>query len=349
MHVDDLKTRLRQLPSLAMVKSDTIDFLAKYSELVTAPGDTDLTPQLQDGNHYLFLVDGSLAIIEGDHVVTRFGPSDPIAQHHLAKTHSGQYRLKATSNIAYIRINKREFDMSQNWQQGSDYEVKDLAEADAPDGDWMARLLSKPMFYKIPSNNLQAMFARFKPIKLGAGEVVVSQGEPGDHFYVLASGTCQVIRQFSAELRPLMVAELKPGDCFGEESLITNSPRNATIKMTSAGVIMRLGKPDFLTLLNEPLTHWIQYTEAAKLIQERRVGLIDVRLPDEYGQRRIKQSINLPLPMLRLKIGALDRKLPYIVYCDAGQRSRAAAFILEQYGIDTHVLKGGLQGIPRRS
>jgi len=52
--------------------------------------------------------------------------------------------------------------------------------------------------------------------------------------------------------------------------------------------------------------------------------------------------MNLPLYLLRHKLNVLDRKTPYVVYCDTGRRSSAAAFILNQRGFETAVLKGGL-------
>ena len=46
--------------------------------------------------------------------------------------------------------------------------------------------------------------------------------------------------------------------------------------------------------------------------------------------------------MLRLKVDSLDPKLSYIVCCDTGRRSSAAAFLLSERGFQTFVLKGGI-------
>ena len=43
-----------------------------------------------------------------------------------------------------------------------------------------------------------------------------------------------------------------------------------------------------------------------------------------------------------MKLSALDRNIPYIVYCDTGRRSSAAAYILVERGFDAYVLTGGL-------
>ncbi|HUI62696.1 MAG TPA: rhodanese-like domain-containing protein, partial [Steroidobacteraceae bacterium] len=56
----------------------------------------------------------------------------------------------------------------------------------------------------------------------------------------------------------------------------------------------------------------------------------------------IEDAINIPLYFIRLKLSALDRNIPYVVYCDTGRRSSAAAFILVERGFDAYVLTGGL-------
>jgi rhodanese-related sulfurtransferase len=53
-------------------------------------------------------------------------------------------------------------------------------------------------------------------------------------------------------------------------------------------------------------------------------------------------AVNLPLYLLRLKLGALDTGTKYVVCCDTGRRSSAAAFILSTKDFDTTVLWDGL-------
>ncbi|MGH8261263.1 MAG: rhodanese-like domain-containing protein, partial [Steroidobacteraceae bacterium] len=50
------------------------------------------------------------------------------------------------------------------------------------------------------------------------------------------------------------------------------------------------------------------------------------------------------LYFIRLKLSTLEQDTPYIVYCDTGRRSSAAAYILVERGFDAYVLKGGLTG-----
>ena len=69
---------------------------------------------------------------------------------------------------------------------------------------------------------------------------------------------------------------------------------------------------------------------------------LDVRLESEHENAGIKGSLNIPLFMLRLKVDSLPSDVPYIIYCDSGRRSSAAAFLLSERGFQAYVLKGGL-------
>jgi rhodanese-related sulfurtransferase len=131
------------------------------------------------------------------------------------------------------------------------------------------------------------------------------------------------------------------GDTFGEESLISGARRNATVSMLTDGVLMRLGKDDFNTLLNEPMLRWVDLEQAKEIIA--RGGLwLDVRLPSEYEHGHPEPSVNVPLYFIRIKLKTIDQSVPYVVVCDNGRRSSAAAYILSERGFDAHVLRGGI-------
>lgn len=57
--------------------------------------------------------------------------------------------------------------------------------------------------------------------------------------------------------------------------------------------------------------------------------------------------MNLPLYQLRLKASSLEPRRHYIVFCQTGSRSCAAAFLLSQRGFEVSVLRGGLNGLTR--
>jgi hypothetical protein len=96
----------------------------------------------------------------------------------------------------------------------------------------------------------------------------------------------------------IKLAELGIGETFGEEALIAEAKRNATVTMLSDGVLMRLNKQDFRDLMHEPLLRWVDEGQALKIVQNKGQWL-DVRLPSEYQNLALDGSINIPLYFVR--------------------------------------------------
>ena len=184
------------------------------------------------------------------------------------------------------------------------------------------------------------MFMRMQEVPVRTDEAIIKQGDDGDFYYIIKNGKAKVTRS-SKTGSELTLAQLSDGDAFGEEALLSEAKRNATITMTSDGMLMCLSKEDFNGLLKEPMLSWISYEEGETKVQEGAVWL-DVRLENEHQETGIEGALNIPLFMLRLKADALEAAKAYFVYCDTGRRSSAAAFLLSERGLETYVLKGGL-------
>jgi rhodanese-related sulfurtransferase len=228
------------------------------------------------------------------------------------------------------------------WDQTGSYEVSELKGNDEGGGDdWMTMLLQAKAFHKIPPANIQAIFMRMHQINYKSGDVVVKQGSEGDYFYVLTRGTSLVTRETPLNKEGIKLAELAVGDTFGEEALISDAKRNATVTMTSDGSVMRLGKDDFRKLLNEPMLDWVDQAAAVEIIKNGGQWL-DVRLPSEYENQHKDGAINMPLYFIRLKINTLDRDTKYVVCCDTGRRSSVGAYILSERGYHAYVLRDGI-------
>jgi rhodanese-related sulfurtransferase len=176
-----------------------------------------------------------------------------------------------------------------------------------------------------------------------AGETIIKQGDEGDFFYVITRGSAVVTRETPMSRDGLKLADLGVGESFGEEALISDAKRNATVTMLSDGALVRLGKSDFNELLNEPLLHWVDLAHGKELI-ERGARWLDVRLPSEFEAFHLDGAVNVPLYFIRLKVKTLEPKTPYIVVCDTGRRSSAAAFLLSERGFDAYCLQGGITG-----
>lgn len=104
-----------------------------------------------------------------------------------------------------------------------------------------ALLRSVPFLAALPTYELEQLSRRAEWRDVDAGEVVVTQGEVGDRFYVIAEGRFGV----TVGGRPVP-GHLGPGTGFGEIALLHAIPRTATVTAETTGRLLTLGAEDFL-------------------------------------------------------------------------------------------------------
>ncbi len=292
---------------------------------------------------HVYVLKGEVEIIADKQIIKTISGNTPDAKHPLAHSFPRSVSARAKSPSAIIRVNSDMLDIMLTWDQTGSYSVESLEEAeDMEDStDWMTRILHTRAFHRIPPANIQAMFMRMELVHFKPGDQIIKQEDPGDFFYIIKEGRCLVTRSTPANPKGVKLATLSVGDSFGEESLISESKRNATVTMLTEGNLMRLNKEDFNSLLNEPLLNWVDYSEAHQLVDDGALWM-DVRLPAEYKVKHVKDSINIPLIFLRMKANSLDKNKKYVIYCDTGRRSSAASFLLNENDIESFVLKDGV-------
>lgn len=334
---------LRNFAPLDAMKRENLAALAKKVSVRTLSAGRVMFSQGDTDKRTVWLVSGSLEVTENERSIGVLRSGTPEARNPLYPSLPRRVTVRAVDDITYLSIESDLLDVMITWDQTGTYEVGELQAQLQSVGsdDWMTTILQTNAFHRIPPANIQAIFQRLQRVPCKSGEVVIKQGDEGDYFYIIVSGKCAVTRETPLSRDGIKLAELGVGDSFGEEALIAEAKRNATITMMTDGVLMRLNKQDFRDLMNEPLLQWVSAEEARATI-ERGGRWLDVRLPSEYQTVSIEGAINVPLYLIRLKLSTLDRETPYVVYCDTGRRSSAAAYILVERGFDAYVLTGGL-------
>eukprot|EP01091_Cochliopodium_minus_P016642 TRINITY_DN6300_c0_g1_i1.p1 TRINITY_DN6300_c0_g1~~TRINITY_DN6300_c0_g1_i1.p1 ORF type:complete len:452 (+),score=107.66 TRINITY_DN6300_c0_g1_i1:152-1357(+) len=78
---------------------------------------------------------------------------------------------------------------------------------------------------------------RMVMMKYSKNEEVIRQGEQGDNFYIIGKGECEIFVKDQTQKSKLVMV-VGPQQCFGELALIYNSPRAATVKVSSDEVIL---------------------------------------------------------------------------------------------------------------
>lgn len=295
---------------------------------------------------HIYLVEGEIELTtaNGEKSVVKAGT--PVARHPIANHQPRKHTAIAKAPSKITRLDSDLLDILLTWDQLSGIEVGEITvteqEADqGDDGDWMTRILQSKAFLQVPPANIQAIFMRMQELPAKAGDTIIKQGDDGDYYYIIKTGKCKVTRA-SKTGSELTLATLGDGDAFGEEALLSEAKRNANIIMMTDGVLMRLSKEDFNSLLKEPMLSWVTSQQADEMVKSGQAAWIDVRLDSEHKNNGIPGSLNIPLFMLRMKADSLDPGKKYILYCDTGRRSSAGAFLLTERGLQVSCLKGGL-------
>ncbi len=331
---------LKRFSPLDGLKRDNLAALARKVQLRDLSPGQILFKEGDTDKRTFYVASGILELIDQGKVVETVEGGTAEARNPVSAIFPRRVSARARDRVQFISIDSDLLDVMLTWDQTGTYEVSEL-QGKVESDDWMTMLLQTKAFHKIPPANIQAIFMRMQQINYKKGDVVLKQGTEGDYFYVLTRGSGMVTRETPLSKDGIKLAELSVGDTFGEEALISDAKRNATVTMTTEGSVMRLGKEDFKKLLNEPMLDWVSFAEAEKIVADGAKWL-DVRLPSEYDNYHMDDAVNIPLYFIRLKISTLDRDCTYVVCCDTGRRSSAGAYILSERGYQAYVLRDGI-------
>jgi rhodanese-related sulfurtransferase len=297
----------------------------------------------------IYLMRGELKIKQQDGTIRVLVGGTDRALFPVAQAGQMPISTKAITDIELLRIEEEASDIVVTWDQCTPGAERNMPAKDLTATDWRmmsgmfaVQTLTSGVFASLPPAHIATLLERFQRSAYKAGDVVIRQGDAGDYYYLIEQGRCLVTRDVAGSTVEL--AELKAGETFGEEALVSDSARNATVTMRTDGVLLVLSKAEFNELLREPLLVHCPVAESVKRAQHGAVWL-DVRFAAEYQHDGLPKAINVPLNELRAAIPLLDKSREYVVYCQTGRRSAAAAFLLSQRGFKVVVLEGGLRAL----
>jgi ATP-binding cassette subfamily B protein len=122
-----------------------------------------------------------------------------------------------------------------------------------PDGEFQVAdpsiLRDVPLFKNLEQGYLKDIAAMFSTERVPAGRTVITEGDEGSRFYIIARGKVAVSAT-NKQGNPVEVAKLVDGDYFGEISLLANIPTTASVTTQTPSI--------FLTLQREQLDRLVQ-------------------------------------------------------------------------------------------
>ena len=320
--------------------------LANLCQAEAYPIGTDPLAGKAESCQFVYLLSGELKIVLTDGSSRLMVGRCDIANWPIGYKTVPPVSSKAVTEVELLRLDFDLLDIMMTWD-----ELSAVAENKAPNredvtlwstmtGAFSAQALTSSGLALLPPAHIHELLQHFERISVKRGETVIREGEVGDFYYLIESGRCEVSKRVGGTT--MRLAELKAGEAFGEEALVSDSRRNASVVMKTDGCLLRLAKPDFVALLQAPLLRAVDRAEAGQRVASGLARWLDVRYPAEFSEDGLPGAINLPLNEIRAALGLLDKNQEYVVYCQSGRRSSAAAFLLAQHGFKAQWLRGGL-------
>ncbi len=329
---------------LNSLPAERLDYLLQDVRVWTLAPDEVIAACREGSGQTVFLLSGTLQIWEAGTQVASISAGEVQSWYPITTPRSGLQSVVAEATVNCIVIDSGKLDYVLAWEQSARYFEAELAfDQKLSDSRWLRRLLQAPIFYQLPPAHVRELFRRMQEVDVVAGQWVIKQGDVADACYFIRQGIAEVLVE-GEDRSERSLALLEAGQYFGEDGLLLCGSRNASVRMETAGSLLRLGKDDFAELLQGPLVEKVDWSTALDMVAQG-ARWLDVRLTEECPTGVLPGALNVPLQNLRVKGRLLDKSATYIAYCDSGLRSTAATFLLRAEGYQVSALAQGLRAL----
>lgn len=113
------------------------------------------------------------------------------------------------------------------------------------------QILGKKLMDVLSVNELNKVVNSLEEEEYDAGSVIIRQNQAGDYFYIIKEGTVEVFQKTSPETNDLgrKVADLGPGNYFGEKALLADDVRQASCVAVGKVVCLSLSRDEFISMI----------------------------------------------------------------------------------------------------
>ena len=342
--------RIKKLVPLNALNESNLKRLAKRMDAESFKAGTVICREGDTDPETIYLLSGNVEMTSTSTTMARhLDAASEEANFAVVDMPPRPYTVTAVTDVEILRVGNYALDRAVMLDEVTTTitEIDSVSKEDiSGNTDWLSEMVASETFNRLPSEKLASLLMKLEAVPVKSGDVVIRQNDPGDYYYVIKEGEFNVSRK-DGQGRVEILNELKEGNVFGEESLVSGTTRNASIVAMKDGLLMRLSRADFEDLLRKPLLTYVTVNEASALVKTGS-KLLDVRPENQFRKGTLKGAINIPVYDLRDKLGTLVEGTRYIICCQNGTQSEVAAFLLGQRGFDVCILKGGLRAIQNR-
>ena len=148
--------------------------------------------------------------------------------------------------------------------------------------DTLEILKETPLFQNLDNEELDAVAKCVRETRFAAGDTVIQEASPGEALYIVRTGLVKVEKETAD--KKLVLAELGPGQAFGEMSLIDSYPTSASVTASEPSELLTISRLDLNVLLNWNTIlaskMWRSFTEMLSV----RLRDMNERMLSRFGQ-----------------------------------------------------------------
>lgn len=339
---------VKALYPLSLVADHLIDkFIEKTRLELPLPGQTITKRSSILSGQYHYLIEGEVEHrVSFDHRKD-ISTCDSASSNPLEEFLNEGGSIKAGEACCILVVNVSDVDEFLSWSQSQEFKVVHMDENyngamdeeiinDDFEDDWTECFLKSQLAANIPAATMINMFSSLEDIEVEVGDEIIKENTPGDYFYIIKKGYAEVKTNphgpFKGE-----VFTLSPGDYFGDEALVADTTRNATVVMTDQGVLGRLSGEGFNQIIKEPLMQLLSQDDL-KAIDVDKVCYLDVRLAAEFRHEHYESAKNYPIAYIRKHLNSFDHQLTYVITPGCGRRGELAVYLLKQAGYQVYLM-----------
>ncbi len=232
------------VPCLRPLDMAALEALVARAEPLSVAQGTDVVRQGDHGDRFYVIESGSADVLVDGFCVGEVGPRGSFGEKALLRDVGRTATVTARQPMRMLTVSRQDFLLALTGQEG----VKETKSAPSVSGSssWTRRervavLSHVSLFSHLDSPALGALAERSAVHRWDAGATLVRRGDEGTRFFVMLEGRAVVCVEQDT------VAELRPGDQFGEIALLHGVPRRADVIADGPVVTLSLGREDFVS------------------------------------------------------------------------------------------------------
>ena len=268
---------LRSAPLFAGLSQEESRTISDRLRWESHPKGREIVKQGEPGSKFYLIESGTVEVwVRGadgaEILVAQLERGDYFGERALLADIPRAATCRSKTRVQVLSLDKEDFDelVAKQFQVGADLgEAMERAEL----------LGAMPLFAEVSPAQVKALAAKLTPESYPAGTPITRQGDEGDKFYLVKSGTVQVLRRFDGADEPVLVGRIGAGEYFGEIALLMNVPRTADVVAETPIELLSLDAASFDEMVGDYLQsrHGLEQASSRRIIQLRRAESLGYR------------------------------------------------------------------------